>query len=325
MFELASKYNVDGVHFDYMRYPYEPLCYCPNCEQRFMEETELKIDQWPDDVWKEGKYRKVYLEWRKELITSSAEEIAKAIHDYDPYVCVSLAARSGIRTAYLHDGQVWWTWDDKGILDFVCPMNYTPDPQEYLSDIKNHLPLIEGSIPYYGGIGLFLNKKSEMLKESIRKGRSYGQDGFVIFSYGWGGLSTMLDTVGVFLKNEENTLLPHRAPLISFYFNTTPTESREGLPGYLPGSDIDCEVVIPFRAKLRQGITRIKANLKVIELSSGENHIIQHVDIVESDRIRFILNKEGEGIHRIVLNGEMELSNGDVKPFVSKSYPFLLL
>jgi hypothetical protein len=325
MVELVRKYDVDGVHFDYMRYPYEPFCYCQNCEQRFSMETGLKIDIWPDDVWKEGKYRGVYLEWRKELITSSAEDIARAIHVFDSYVCVSLAARSGIRTAYLHDGQQWWNWDDKGILDFVCPMNYTPDPEEYLSDIQQHLPLLESSIPYYGGIGLFLNKKSEMLKESIRKGRLFGQDGFVVFSYGWGGLSTMLDTVGMFLKNKEYTVLPHRAPSVSFYLNSPPVESRKGLPGYLSGSDIHCEVVISFKAKLHQGIARIKGEIKIQEMDQGYVKSLMPVDITESDRLTLTFNMNNQGIHRIVLTGEMELSNGEVKPFVSKSYPFILM
>lgn len=325
MLELVRKYEVDGVHFDYMRYPYEPLCYCQSCREKFIKETALKIDRWPDDVWKEGKYRAVYLEWRKELITSSAEEIAKAIHDYDPYVCVSLAARPNLNSAYFHDGQEWWTWDDKSILDFVCPMNYTADPEEYLTDIQNHLPLIEGNIPYYGGIGLFLNKKSEMLMESIRKGRAYGQDGFVVFSYKWGGLENMLDTVGQFLNNKDHTLLPHRAPSVSFYMHSPSKKTEEGLQGFMTGTDIDCEVVVPFKAKLRQGISRIKGRLKIFQINNGFEQIIMPVDITEAERMQFTLNINNPGIHRILLTGEMELSNGNVKPFVSKSYPFQIL
>jgi uncharacterized lipoprotein YddW (UPF0748 family) len=325
MFELVKKYDVDGVHSDYMRYPYEPFCYCRNCEQLFRKDTGLEIDKWPDDVWKEGKYRAVYLEWRAELITSSAEEIAGAIHDYDPYVCVSLAARSGIRTAFLHDGQEWWTWDDKGILDFVCPMNYTADPAEYLSDIQNHLPLLQGNIPYYGGIGLFLNKRSDMLIESIRKGRAHGQDGFVVFSYGWGGLSTMLDTVGIFLNQDRKVLLPHRAPLVSFYIHTSPRQTKAGLPGYPVNDSIDCEVVIPLKAKIRQGITRIRGYLKIQQSGNGFTENIMPVNIRETERFTFILNIRNSGIHRIILSGEMELSDGLTKPFVSESYPFILL
>jgi hypothetical protein len=325
MFELVRKYQVDGVHFDYMRYPYEPFCYCGNCLDRFKKETELEIKNWPGDVWKGGKYRAVYLEWRKELITSSAEEIAKAIHDYDPYVCVSLAARPSLNTAYLHDGQVWWEWDDKSILDFVCPMNYTPDPAEYLSDIQQHLPLIEGHIPYYGGIGLFLNKRSDMLKESVREGRKIGQDGFVVFSYGWGGLSTMLDTVGIFLKNDHPVLLPHRAPRVSYYIHTSPSQTEEGIPGYKANSEIACEAVIPLKAKLREGIVHIRGELMVEAPGSGSVQSIRPIDITKAERFNFNLNLKDPGIYRIILTGKMAFSNGETKPFCSKGYPFMIL
>lgn len=325
MFELVRKYDIDGVHFDYMRYPYEPFCYCQSCRERFGKETDLEIEKWPDDVWKGGKYREVYLEWRKELITSSAEEIANAIHDYDPYVCISLAARPDFNSAYLHDGQVWWEWDDKSILDFVCPMDYTPDPKEYLSDIQRHLPLIAGQIPYYGGIGLFLNKSSYMLKESVREGRGIGQDGFVVFSYGWGGLSTMLDTVGMFLKVDNPLFLPHRAPHVSYYIHTSPSQTAVGLPGYRINTGIACEVVIPLKAKLREGIVRIQGELRVRETNQEFTQSIMPVNITEVERFNFMLNLKDPGLYRIIFAGEMELSNGETKPFVSKSYPFILI
>jgi hypothetical protein len=325
MLELVRKYDVDGVHFDYMRYPYEPFCYCSTCRERFVKETKLAIENWPDDVWKGGKYREVYLEWREELITSSAEEIAKAIHDFDPYVCVSLAARPGLKTAYLHDGQVWWEWDDKNILDFVCPMDYTPDPEEYLSDIQQHLPLIAGNIPYYGGIGLFLNKSSDMLKESIRKGRKIGQDGFIVFSYGWGGLSTMLDTVGMFLNNNLPVVLPHRAPQVSFNILTSSNPTEVGLPGYRVDNAIPCEIVVPLKAKLRQGIVRIRGKLMIQTTDHEFTQSITSVNITEVNRFTFTLKLNDAGIYRMALIGEMELSNGETRAFVSNSYPFVLL
>ena len=114
---------------------------------------------------------------------SEEDELAAAIHDYDPYVCVTLAARSGLEHAYNSDAQVWWEWDDEGILDFVCPMNYSEKPYEYIQSIREHFPLVKGSIPYYGGIGLFRMKDHQLLIEAIQGGRELGQDGFVIFSY----------------------------------------------------------------------------------------------------------------------------------------------
>jgi hypothetical protein len=53
------------------------------------------LDNRPDEAWKVGKYREILLDMRRELITASAREIAAAKYDYDPFICVTLAARSG--------------------------------------------------------------------------------------------------------------------------------------------------------------------------------------------------------------------------------------
>ena len=181
MLELVRKYDVDGVHFDYMRYSNDQLCYCDGCRKRFAEDSGLKLDNWPKEVWKEGPYREVYLDWRRKLIQSSALEIARAVHTLDPYVCVSLAARTGVSWAYESDAQVWWDWIGEGILDFVCPMNYTGDPERFETTMKSHLPLTRGQVPYYSGIGLYEMKTLEPMLKNISIGRELGQDGWLTF------------------------------------------------------------------------------------------------------------------------------------------------
>ena len=322
MLEVVRKYDVDGVHFDYMRYPYEPLCYCATCREKFLEETALKVESWPDDVWKGGEYREVYLDWRRELITSSAREIAAAIHDYDPYVCVSLAARSGLDYTYNSDAQVWWEWDDEGILDFVCPMNYSETPSGYTRSIREHFPLVKGSIPYYGGIGLFRMRDYGLLEEAVRGGRELGQDGFVVFSYEWGGLRPMLDTVADFLTNKAYTLLPHRAPKVGFYLPDAASYTAEGFPVYPYGSSISSEVIVQLQAKLREGITRIYGELSVREINIEAVENLKPIDLVRSDRIPLTFTPVKPARYRLICSGFMELSDGQKRPFVSKSFPF---
>jgi uncharacterized lipoprotein YddW (UPF0748 family) len=322
MMELVRKYDVDGVHFDYMRFPYEPLCYCETCRKKFTEETRLVLDHWPDDVWKGGRYREIYLDWRRELITSSAREIAAAIHDYDPYVCVSLAARSGLEHAYNSDAQVWWEWIDEGILDFVCPMNYAEDPAGYVESIREHFPLIGGRIPYYGGIGLFRMRDAGLLIEAIEGGRALGQDGFVVFSYEWGGLQSMLDTVTGFLTNSEHTLLPHRAPKVGFYLRGAASHTEEGFPVYSVDSAITAEVVVMLQAKLREGITRIYGDLSIQDVNREVVEHVQSVNLRQCERIPCSFRPGRKGRYRLMLSGTMELSNGQERPFVTKSFPF---
>lgn len=216
MVEISENYDVDGVHFDYMRYPYEPFCHCNICEKNFKDETGIQIKNWPDDVWKSGKYHEKYKEWRQSLITKTARRISAKIHSINPYNCVSLAARSGIEHAIKSDAQLWWEWTNEGILDFVCPMNYTPKPNEYAAMIKKHCSIMNRNIPYHAGVGLVEKRQFEPLQRTIHLGRNLGQDGFVIFSLEWGGFMPFLDEFGEKISVPKKALLPHRAPAITY-------------------------------------------------------------------------------------------------------------
>ena len=39
MVEVATKYDVDGIHFDYIRYPGPENCFCNGCRQRFEKQN----------------------------------------------------------------------------------------------------------------------------------------------------------------------------------------------------------------------------------------------------------------------------------------------
>ena len=43
MLEVARKYEVDGLHFDYIRYPDQDKCYCDGCRSRFEEQTGAQV------------------------------------------------------------------------------------------------------------------------------------------------------------------------------------------------------------------------------------------------------------------------------------------
>ena len=65
MVELARRYDVDGLHFDYIRYPDSDHCFCAGCQKRFQQATGLAISHWPTDVLVEGSRRQPWLEWRR--------------------------------------------------------------------------------------------------------------------------------------------------------------------------------------------------------------------------------------------------------------------
>ena len=74
MLEVAQKYDVDGLHFDYIRYPDSNYCYCDGCRQRF-EAEHGKVAHWPSDCYS-GERKAEYRTWRCEQITRLVEAVS---------------------------------------------------------------------------------------------------------------------------------------------------------------------------------------------------------------------------------------------------------
>ena len=51
LLEVARKYEVDGLHFDYIRYPDHDKCYCEGCRARFEQQTGAQVAHWPADCY----------------------------------------------------------------------------------------------------------------------------------------------------------------------------------------------------------------------------------------------------------------------------------
>jgi len=51
MVEVATKYDVAGIHFDYIRYPGRQHCFCDGCRARFEKAIGRKVANWPTTRW----------------------------------------------------------------------------------------------------------------------------------------------------------------------------------------------------------------------------------------------------------------------------------
>lgn len=319
MLEQVRNYDVDGVHFDYMRYGWSDMCYCDGCRERFAEESGLDMSNWPKDFIEGGRYWEAYLDWRRHLIHSSAREIAHAVHTYDPYVCVSLAARGGSQYTIDSDAQVWWEWIREGILDFVCPMNYTTEPDRFVALMKSHLPRVRGRIPYYSGVGMYRMKAYTPLKETVELGRGLGQDGFLTFQMR--SLLPVLPESKAELTKQP-ALLPHRAPEIRFILEPSGRESEEGFAIYAPGDQVKFKASVMFKGKLKAGISRIRGDIVMQKITGETAARIQTLDLNKSSIRELSVACALPGRYRLAFYGTMTLSTGEEKPFIARSFPF---
>lgn len=131
--ELVRKYNIDGVHFDYIRYP-DPAAKFPdaNTFRKYSRGKNLK-------------------DWRLSNITELVDNIYDKVKSIKPWVQVScsplgryrsLDAMHGTWTAYESVHQDAGLWMRSGKMDAVYPMLYYKDTefgkyvQDWLSNSK---------------------------------------------------------------------------------------------------------------------------------------------------------------------------------------------
>ncbi len=187
--EVATKYDVDGIHLDYVRYPDDRHCFCDGCKERFSAEYERKtgrkLENFPTCVRDDKAIRAAFDEWRRSHISALVREIRATLDEKRPNVALSAATFSGIDSAKRSVAQDWIAWIDEGLLDFVCPMDYTADAAGFAATVRGQLDAIGGRTPVYPGIGMTatgISMAAEEVALQIEEARKAGADGFTIFN-----------------------------------------------------------------------------------------------------------------------------------------------
>ncbi len=199
MVEIVRNYDVDGIHFDYIRYPDNDHCFCAGCRERFQKACGVTLTHWPQDVLRDGPQRQQWLGWRRSNITTVVRHVSEQARALKPKIKISAAVfrnwpvdRDGV-------GQDWKLWCDRGWLDFVCPMDYTAINQQFESMLTQQMEWA-GKVPCYPGLGPSAwdsRKGADRVIEQISITRQHKTGGFVIFNYGVRECEELLPKLGL--------------------------------------------------------------------------------------------------------------------------------
>jgi uncharacterized lipoprotein YddW (UPF0748 family) len=185
MLEVARKYDVDGLHFDYIRYPGREGCFCEGCRHRFEKMVGRKLTDWPACVRNDDELREKWLDFRREQITTVVAAVAEGARKIKPEIKISAAVFRNWPVDRNAVGQDWKLWCERGYLDFVCPMDYTDSNSQFQRMVEQQLTWA-GRVPCYPGIGLSVWTDSTdicKLIEQISMTRQLATGGFTIFNY----------------------------------------------------------------------------------------------------------------------------------------------
>jgi uncharacterized lipoprotein YddW (UPF0748 family) len=189
--DLVTRYAVDGVHLDYVRYPAGDFDYGRSAIDAFEADMRLKLAPterariealhaldpfaWPDTFSAEWRL------FRQSRLTSLVTRVRSTVKAIRPSTLVSAAVVPDAETAQLEKLQDWRTWLENGFVDALCPMAYTPEPAVFASQIANVQALAAGR-PVWAGIGAYRLSPRETI-ENIATARKLGVSGIILFSY----------------------------------------------------------------------------------------------------------------------------------------------
>jgi len=190
MAEVAANYDVDGVHFDYIRYENYSGSYGPRDRERFEQWAKVKAAKWPEDVLpargdvEAGPLHERFCDWRVEQISNVVEACSKAVRAAGPSCRISAAVYPSWPYHRKTVGQDWPRWLQEGWIDFICPMTYdTPGRFDRHTDRVRRQREAAADKPLIVGLGSWLHPTALTVAESIVADRDLGADGFLLFSY----------------------------------------------------------------------------------------------------------------------------------------------
>lgn len=180
--EVCTRYNVDGVHLDYIRYPEAGGCFCERCRALFEEDIRSSSTNWPTEAVN-GRLAEAFRRWRADRMTAYVGMLRGEMKRTAPSCQLSAAVFGHYETAYGAVGQDWHRWLAEGSLDFVCPMNYTDDLRFFRALLDAQMPSIPTGVGYFPGIGIHGTASLDPIQtiDQIRTLREKGVGGFVIF------------------------------------------------------------------------------------------------------------------------------------------------
>ncbi|MFH1477650.1 MAG: family 10 glycosylhydrolase [Verrucomicrobiota bacterium] len=181
--EVLSRYPVDGIHLDYVRYPDNNACFCDGCRQRFGRRLGKEIKDWPRSAHS-GNLSGKYDAWRSEQITALVRAVQTITRKAGTNIRVSAAVYQGYPGCINSIGQDWGRWLEEDLVDFVCPMDYTDNNDNFLDLVRRQLALPNAGGRVFPGIGVTAMESqltSDQVIEQIRQLRAAGAGGFVLF------------------------------------------------------------------------------------------------------------------------------------------------
>jgi len=192
--DLVERYDVDGMHFDYIRYPSADFDYSAGALERFRawagptlppsRIAELDRAARSDPIAWANALPEEWDEFRRAQITSLVAELYREVKARRPQLVVSAAVVPDRTTAHTMRFQEWDEWLEDGILDVAVPMAYTAATDQFRGQVRSARVAAGTRDRVWAGIGAYMNTPNGTL-DKIDIARAEDSGGVILFSYDW--------------------------------------------------------------------------------------------------------------------------------------------
>lgn len=147
---IVRRYDVDGFHWDYIRYPAPDSGFNPTAIARYNAEFGLTGQPSPSSA--------LFADWRRRQVTDFLRWVNADLLAIKSNLVISCAVFGSRSDAFNNRYQDWGAWNNEGIIDICMPMGYTSDNalfQSRVTDAYNN----QGVRRVYSGQGAYLNAR----------------------------------------------------------------------------------------------------------------------------------------------------------------------
>ena len=181
--DLVERYDVDGVHLDYIRYPDGASGFGSLSRKRYTAVNGTPAD-WPRSAWI-GEDSAKFRQWRAGEVTRAVREIKLAVKAARPDVELSAAVFGGYPACVEGVAQDWKAWIRNDYIDVVAPMDYTDNSATFQGYLMTQMAagLQSRVLP---GIGVQANESNldaVQTIEQIQAVRRMNAKGFVLYGF----------------------------------------------------------------------------------------------------------------------------------------------
>jgi uncharacterized lipoprotein YddW (UPF0748 family) len=191
--DLATRYDLDGVHLDYARYPNQKFDYSrfaiaefrSDMQPRLTPAARLELDalETTDLFAYPDRFPAEWASFRRDRLTALVADIRRTVHAVRPNAMFTSAVAPDPQDAFDERLQDWRGWVVNHLVDAVAPMAYTQEPGRFAEQIAAARDAAAaGGAAVWAGIGAYRLTPAQTI-DDIQVARRLGASGVVLFSY----------------------------------------------------------------------------------------------------------------------------------------------